>query len=77
METKFKTKEIVHNFPAMYQHSTSDLIVLFTGPTTGTVVQETDTSEKLGFHNSNWFNCTNSTYWKKLNPEDIVELIQT
>ena len=67
MKTKIlnQTEERNPKFPLVMQSKASKTVVLFTNPTTGTVLYlETSSTRALGEVSSTWTDCRDTDVWK-------------
>ena len=42
------------------------VVVLFTSPTKGTVIQSTRKNQPIGFHSISWVSCTDRYTWERV-----------
>jgi len=69
------TKKEVNVFPCLRRAKTDALtIVLFSGKTTGTVVDKGEGHHTLGFHTDAWFPYDDPDCWSPLNPGSSITI---
>jgi hypothetical protein len=68
------TKKEVNVFPCLRVAKTNGMIVLFSGKTTGTVVDKGKGPHTIGFHLDVWFPYDDPDHWSPLNPGSSITI---
>ena len=64
--------EPISQYPVLMYYRKNDMIVLFTGPQSGVVMNDNDLYN-AGYYSDNWGKCTNRDIWEKYSGKITLE----